>query len=179
MTKTNKILGLITLVFLVSLICIGFILMSQKLRFSAFLVQLSILNLVLLEIFAGLFIMVAYTQASAVSKKILVGLGVAFGIFGTLSAFNIIDIHNSWNLLFAIGILYITVVQMQLLKWDKSKSILKVLGLITLLSNLFMIAYFAFKLDGTGIGTILDITVITSVFSFLTGLILSRKKVEA
>jgi multisubunit Na+/H+ antiporter MnhF subunit len=39
-----------------------------------------------------------------------------------------------------------------------------------------MIAYFALKLHQTGMGTIFDIAIIVSVFSFLIGLILSRKR---
>ena len=179
MTKTNKILGLTTLVFLVSLITLGLVLMSQKLHFSAFLVQLAILNLIFLVVSAGLFIMIAYTEASSLSKKGLISLGIFYAIFGAICAFNIIDFHNSWNFIFAIGVLYITIVEMQLLKWEKSKNILKVLGLLTLVSNLFIITFFAFQLKSTGIGSILDIAVIVSPFSFLVGLILSRKKAVA
>jgi hypothetical protein len=67
-------------------------------------------------------------------------------------------------------------VQMQMINWDESKGLIKLLGFLTVLSNLFVIALIAFKLSQEALGLVFDIAIVTSVFSFLIALAFSSKK---
>ena len=80
-------------------------------------------------------------------KKSLIAFAIGLMCFAGLAAFNIVDIQSTWNILIALAVLYITVIQMQLLNWNKSQQILKFIGLITLVANLYIFTFFIFKID--------------------------------
>jgi hypothetical protein len=171
MMKKKNIMGILTLVSLITLALLGFTILSQGINFSASLVQLSIVNLVLLVVLAGIYLVNNHCETKPMTKKIIWALGGGLVIFGAIVAFNLIDFKSGWNYLMGVGLLFVTLVQMQILDWEISKGILKILGLLTLLANIYMIAYFLFELTPESMGSILDIAVLVSAFAFLVGLI--------
>ena len=162
----------------VSLAVIGGVLMTQGILFEAFYVKFAMFNATALVILCGLYLLENHCQPTKWVRNTIWTLGGLVLILGVIVSFNIIDAKSTWNLLVGFVIVYITAIQLQLMKWEKSKSLLKVMGLLTFVSNLFIAVYFLALLRMKYLGIVLDIAVITSIFAFLIGLILSRKKKE-
>lgn len=178
--KLKRIIGILTLLAAVSLVIIFVVLMTQGTKtFSAILVQAGMCNLAILVGLSGLHLSESHASPSRVARMAIWGLGVFVILLGILVSFNIIDYQSSWNHLLSLGIIFITLVELQLLRWERAKNLLKILGLLTILSNVFIAIYFMAKLSMPKLGMVLDIAVITSVFAFLIGLILSRPKKQA
>lgn len=173
--KLKNSIGILALISAISLICLAFIMMSQSVGVSASLVQLGIFNFAVLIALTGLFIVKQYSDAKAAAKKGLALNAAILVIFAGLVAFNIIDIQLTWNILIAIAVAYMTLVQMQLLKWSKSKNLLKLIGLLALISNIYIFTFFIFKISSPKAGFILDIAVLTSIISLLIGIILTKR----
>ncbi len=176
MMKLKNSIGILACIAAISLISLAFLMMSQSVAVSATLVQLSILNFAVLLALSGLFVLRQFCSPSPILKKSLIGFAIGLMCFAGLAAFNIVDIQSTWNILIALAVLYITIIQMQLLNWNKSQQILKFIGLITLVANLYIFTFFIFKIDSPGAGFILDIAALASIISFLIGLVLIRKK---
>ena len=175
MMKLKNSIGIFTLLAAISLVCLAFIMMSQSVEISASLVQLSMLNFTVLIALTGLFITKKYSEPQPMVKKGLTIFALILCIFGGLVSFNILDVQVFWNVLIALAVAFITLVQMQVLNWSASKQLRKVLGLLTLVSNIFIFTFFIFKLTSPTAGFILDIAVLTSLISFLLGLVLMKK----
>lgn len=172
-------IGLLTILAAASMIFVAFNLISQGVNISANTVKYAIFNLVFLVAIAGAYLLTQHCQIKPLTKKISLIFALALSVFGALTAYNIIPIEKLWHVLISISVAYITIVQMNLLRWDKSKSILKILGLLTFVSNLFIIAFYFFKINHATAGMILDITIVSSTFSFLFGLVISKQKKQA
>jgi len=176
MMKLKNSIGILASISAISLIVLAFVMMSQSVAVSAVLVQISIFNFAVLLSLSGLFVLRQYCSPSPMIKKLLIGFALILICFGGLVAFDIINIQATWNILIALSVLYITIIQMQLLNWNKSQQILKLIGMITLVSNIYIFTFFIFKIHSPGAGFILDIAALASIISFLIGLVLVRKK---
>ncbi|MBD3637116.1 MAG: hypothetical protein HUJ25_07185 [Crocinitomicaceae bacterium] len=173
----KKVIGILTIALALSFITIMILLIAQgKIEFKASMVKLAMANLTALVVFSGLHLTESHSTPSRTGKFSIWGIGVIVLVLGILVSYDIVDYKSTWNQLLAWGVIFITLIQLQLLKWEKSKSVLKVMGLIMLLSNLFISVYFMAKLSMIQLGIVLDIAVTASVFAFLVGLILSRSK---
>src|SRR5690606_16982157 len=117
----------------VSLVIIFVILMTQGTKtFSAILVQAGMCNLAILVGLSGLHLSESHASPSRVARMAIWGLGVFVILLGILVSFNIIDYQSSWNHLLSLGIIFITLVELQLLRWERAKNLLKILGLLTI-----------------------------------------------
>lgn len=177
--NAKKIIGILTIVLAVSMLTLTGLLINQGIMFKALYLKLAMANLYTLVVFAGLFLVETFTSAQKRMSRAIQMLGLLVLIFGVLVSFNVLDFRNMWNIPLIMGIAFITLIELQLLKWEKSKSILKIMGLLTILSNTFLFTFFLLKLSMVSLGVVLDIAVITSVFAFLVGLAISnplRKK---
>jgi hypothetical protein len=170
----KKILGILTIVFALSMLTLTALVVSEGIMFSAFYVKLGMANLYVLVVFAGLFLVETFSYAQKRMSRAIQLLGIMVLVFGILVSFNILDFRTTWNIPLIMGIIFITLIELQLLKWEKSKNVLKIMGLLTILSNTFLFAFFLLKLSMVSLGIVLDIAIITSVFSFLIGLALSN-----
>ena len=154
----KKIIGILTFLSFLSLVSISSILMSQgKMMFDGTVVQAAFANLSALVVFSGLHLVETHCKASKVSKLTVWTLGVILLVFGTLVSFDIVNVKENWTYVIALAILFITIIQLQLLHWEKSRSLLKILGLITILSNVFIIVFFLAKLSMSALSFVLDI----------------------
>lgn len=178
MKKRKKLIGLLTVLATVSLAVIGGVLLSQGILFEAFYVQFAMFNTSALVVLCGLYLLENHCQPTKWVRNTIWSLGGLVLILGALVSFDVIDAKSTWNLLIGFSVVYITAIQLQLMKWEKSKSLLKVMGLLTFVSNLFIAVYFLALLKMQYLGIIFDIAVIVSIFAFLVGLILSRQKKE-
>ena len=171
MIKKKNIIGILTILSAISLGVLGSLLLSQGINFSSFLVQLGIVNLTLLAVFSGIYLVNNHCEPKNSTRKIVWILGALLSIFGCIVAFNILHFSSYWAYLVGAGLIFITIVQMQILDWEQSKGILKVLGLLTLVANIYIIAFFIFKLTPESMAKLFDIAVLVSTFAFLVGLI--------
>lgn len=160
----------------VTFLILGIVLLSKGIMFKAIILKFAMFNMSLLIVLCGLHLVESHTTPTRFAKGSIWFLGLFVAIFSIVVIFDIVDAKATWNLLIGLAVVFITLVQLQLMKWEKSKNLLKLLGLITLLSNIFIAVYFLAMLSFESLGIMLDITVIASVFSFLIGLILSRQK---
>lgn len=173
----KKVVGILAFVSFLGFVSIGSVLMSQgQLLFDGGAVQAFMATLTSLVVFSGLHLIETHCISSKITKMTAWSLGLILLIFGILVSFDIVSIKGNWNYLLSLGILYITIVQLNLLDWEKRKGILKVLGLLIILANVFLIIFFFTKLSMRSMALVFDISVLTSVFAFLIALILSRRK---
>lgn len=176
--KEKKIIGLLTIIAGICMLSLTVVIGMQSIMVSSVLIKLAIFNLCILITLSGLFLLTAYGNPQKKVKYAISTLGAILIVIGGLTAFNIVDFMVFWNILIALYVFYITVVQLQLLKWEKSRSLLKLFGFLMLVSNLFIIVFFLAKLSMTSLSLLLDISVVVSVFSFLIGLIISSSHTE-
>ncbi len=143
--------------------------------FSAFNVQLLIVLFTLSIVLTGVYLMNSHGIKRNV-KLAIAGFGFLIAGFSILVSFNFIDFIASYNWLISFGILYLMLVQLQLLQWGNQHSILiKICSFILILSNLFLVIYFIAKWRYSGISLWIDIAVSASIVSFLIGIFVSKK----
>ncbi|MCB9223583.1 MAG: hypothetical protein H6582_05335 [Crocinitomicaceae bacterium] len=170
----KNIIGIITIVLAVSMLTLTFMLVSQGIMFKAAYLKMAMANLYLLIVFSGLYLVETFSNAQKGMSRAIQLLGIMVMFFGVMVSFNWLDFKTMWNIPLIMGVVYITLIELQLLKWEKSKHLLKILGLLTIVSNTYIFAFFLFKLSMIKMGFVFDIAIITSVFSFLIGLMLSN-----
>ncbi|MEX1002783.1 MAG: hypothetical protein WDZ35_11765 [Crocinitomicaceae bacterium] len=174
--KLKRIIGILTLLAAISMLILTFLILYQGVLFKAILVKSAIFNLTALIVLAGFYLIEMQEKINRIAATGIKVYGIVLLLFGLMVSFNIVDYQKTWNLLIGLGVIYIALIKLQLLHWEKSQNLLKILGLITILSNSFIAIFFLAKLNINALGTILDIAVIAAVFSFLIGLVLSRAK---
>jgi hypothetical protein len=178
----KKVVGIFTLLSIVSFITLISLVYMQGVMLQASMVKMAYFNLCITVVLCGLHLIETHSSPKKIARMSIWILGVIIIIFSFLVVYDILDYQSNWNRLLAVGIVYITLVELQLLKWEKSKSLLKILGMLVLLSNIFLTVFFLALLKMNSLGVVLDFVVILSVFAFLFGLILSRqgkKQVES
>jgi hypothetical protein len=100
-------------------------------------------------------------------------------IFSILISFDFIGFEHAYNWFITLGILFLLIVQLQLLNWEgKSKVIVKICSFFVLVSNLFLVIFFIAKWSYSGLNLWLNIAIATNLFTFLIGLIFSKQSKE-
>ena len=172
----EKILGILIILFAALVIGNVLLIVSQGIAFDSLYLQLLAINTSVLISTCGIYLTKRYASSSLLTEKTIIFFGLALIIFTGLASFNILPWLNSWNWLIAAVITFITMVQMQIINWDKSKGLIKLLGLLTVLSNLFAVALLAFKLSSTSLGIVFDIAIVVSISAFIVALAFHSKK---
>lgn len=173
----RKIVGIATFIAFLSMTSIASLLLSQgQLAFSGPLAQAAMANLSILVVLSGLHLTETHCDSTKITKMSIWTIGFVLLVYGPLVSFDVVSVQEHWNYLIALAILFITIIELQLLNWEKRKGLLKVIGMLLILSNAFLIIFFFTQLTMRSLAMVFDLAVITSVFAFLIGLILSRKK---
>lgn len=148
--------------------------------FSAVNFQLLIFVFIITIVLTGSYLLSAFSPQSSSTIKISIGaLGGLLIVFSGLVSFNIIDIIATYNWLIAFSILYILLIQLQLMQWGNSPSLIsKICSFTVILSNLFLIVFFIVKWRYSAISTVIDMTVLATIIAFLIGVISNKKIVE-
>lgn len=142
-------------------------------------------NIKLIVVFFGLSIVLTgiyllnshCPQSKALTKKGIALFG--FGIFlaNALAIYNIIDFLSVFNWIISGAILYILLVQLQLLNWgNQERSLAKLFSVILVLSNLVLIAFFIAKWTYSELGIVINIAMLTALASFFLALIFVKNK---
>jgi hypothetical protein len=111
-------------------------------------------------------------------KTIIIYMSIGLMTFASLTIFDIIAFSNLWHILLGITIVFLLIIQLNILGWSQEKHslILKLAFFIVLISNLFLATVFLFKIDFYTFKPILIGTTITSVLFLLVGVINTPKE---
>lgn len=173
----KKLFGILTLTSVALLLLVVILLWVSGEHFRASNVQLSIALLITSVGFVGMYLLQNYCPKTPTSRKLLIGaLGVIFIVFGALVSFNSIDFNTSYNWLIALGILYILLVQLQLLNWGKESNVFaKICAYILILCNGSLFIFYIIQPRFYALSLWINIIIITSIVSFFIGVIVSKQ----
>jgi len=102
--------------------------------------------------------------------------GFALILFSVLVSFNIVAFTSTYNLLIGFGLIYLLLVQLQLLNWGRKVGLITKIASFTLIgSTVFLSLFFMAKWQYAGLRIFIDIAIYTAVISFLFGLFSIRK----
>ncbi|NOQ70822.1 MAG: hypothetical protein GQ574_02405 [Crocinitomix sp.] len=175
----GKLIGIGAITSILALLMVATVIAMGGEFFSAVNFQILIVVFTISIVMSGTYLLNAHSSQTNATIKLGIGvLGLALIIFSALVSFNIIPILTTYNWLITLGILYVLLVQLQLLQWGNSPSIIsKICAFIVILTNLFLIIFFIAKWRYSAISSVIDIAVVLSVVAFLIGVIANKKKV--
>lgn len=176
MTKTT---ALLTLLALGTCLLLGTIIGVQRLQVNAIFVQLFLFAVVLSIASSGLYLLAADRPLSLGVKRGMVAVAALFVSFAALTVFDVIPFKKGAQGLIGLGIVYVTLVELYLLKWRRSKSEFAILGMVALIANGYLIAFFLFRLSARAMGVFFDGAVILSLICFLIGCFAARRTEKA
>jgi hypothetical protein len=176
----GKLIGLGAITSLAVLCLMAIVLGMSGEFFSAVNFQILVFVLVVTIVMMGSYLLSAFSPQTSSKIKLAIGaVGTVLIVFGGLVSFNIIDILTTYNWLIAIGICYILLVQLQLMQWGHSASLIsKICSFIVILANLFLIVFFVVLWRYSEISIVIDIAVVATIVAFLIGVIANKKVVE-
>lgn len=176
----GKLIGIGAITSILVLVIIATIIAMKGEFFSAVNFQLLLFVLTIAIVLSGSYLLNAHSPQT--NPKIKLGIGAIGGllvVFSGLVSFNIIPVLTTYNWLIALGILYILLVQLQLMQWGNSPSIIsKICSFIVILANLFLLIFFIAQWRYSGISIAIDIAVIATITAFLIGVIANKKVVK-
>ncbi|WP_027419315.1 hypothetical protein [Crocinitomix catalasitica] len=161
--------GCITLYFIIAL-------MFQGIDFKASYLKSLIFSTTGLIIFSGAYLLANNkTDISKTQQNLTLGFGLAIILFSFLISFEFLPFTTSYNLLFSAGILYILIVQLNLLNWTKKGlSFTKICAFLVLIADAFLILFFIANWTAAEFRIWINVAVLVSIFVFLIGILLSK-----
>jgi hypothetical protein len=161
---------------LLTLICIATLVFlndisSTLVLFTTFLLYSSI-------ILSGNTLLIKYANTTHQKIKtsiILLGfilIGFSFFVF-----FDIISFISKWNLLIGLSVIYLLIIQLNILGWARENHsfLLKIAFTIILISNLFLASIFFFRLNIYSLRPFLIGTILISIVFLIIGVIVTPK----
>ncbi len=173
----NKLIGIGTLISVSIMLLLLILLRLEGEFFSADKVKLLIVFFTSSCVLAGW-----YSVKNKINNPILRWgiplFGLSLILFSALVSFNVVAIISTYNLLIGFGLIYLLLVQLQLLNWGRKVGIITKIASFTLIgSTVFLALFFIAKWQYAGLRMIIDIAIYTAVISFLLGLFSIRKTV--
>lgn len=126
--------------------------------------------------FSGIYLIQNHCPTTKPSIKILVSLfGLALAFLNTATVYNVLPFVKLYNWLISGTIIFILLVQLQLLNWgNQERLIMKLLSVILVLANLALIVFFIAKWSFPELNLLINISILTGLASFILGLIFSK-----
>ena len=168
----SKLLGIASLLSTACLLLVVILLFSANSNPPSVYIRGSLALFVLSYALVGCYLIRNYCPSTkAMTKFIIYLLGLVLALFGIAASFNLIDFLLTYNWLIAIGIIFTTLVELQLLNWgSKTGSIVKLSSIILLLSNLFLIVFFIAKWRYHELYLVINGTISASLLAFGIGI---------
>lgn len=174
----DKILGTLTLTAFSLCVLLALLIQLEGEFFNAWNLQLLIVTFVSSVVFAGLYL-TKKVPKKAITRIGLPILGASLILFSVLVSFNIFPFLSGYNWLIGLGLLYLLVVELQLLNWSNKPGLIpQICSFVLILTHSFLIIFFVAKWQYAGLQLFIDIAVITAVLSFIIGLVAKKKEVE-
>lgn len=123
--------------------------------------------------FTGNYLLQSHCPLTKAIYKNAIGLfGILIALCNALAIFNIIDIVQYFNWIISGAIIYILLVQLQLLNWgNQTRLLAKLFSVILVLANLVLIIFFIAQWTYEELSILINIAMLTSLASFLLGLL--------
>ena len=179
--KKKNLVGILTVASFVLLILLLFMVQSQGEKVKSFYVQFTLADLIWFFALAGVYLVNSFSpEADSRSKYPIWALAAIFGFCGTLMAFDILPFLKSWNWVTALGILFILLVQLQLMNWGKRvHQLVRFSALFVILCDLFLIFFFIAKWRIYILSGWINLAATLSIALTFVALIFLRKQKES
>lgn len=176
--KKENLTGIIAITSFATLVVLLFIINSQAEMVKALYVKLAMVNLTCMVVAMGIYLMDVYCKETNRTLKISVAsLGALLAVLSFFICFDVISFLRSWNWLVSGGILFILLVQLQLLNWGKwNLNIVRFSTLFIILSDLFLIFFFIAKWRVAELGLWINLAAIISIVLTATSLYFLKRK---
>lgn len=173
--------GIVTISSFLALIAILFIVNSQGEMVQAFYVKTAMTLAALLIASAGIYLIDVFRKdSSGTVKKLTWIFGVILVLLAFLVSFDILPFLTSWNWLLAFAILFVLLIQIQLLNWgQRVHQLVRFSTLFVILSDLFLVFFFIAKWKNYYFETWINLAAVLSVVFTFVGLIFLKEKKEA
>jgi len=175
--RKRNIIGIITLTSIICLVLLAIIIRSQAELVKAFYVKLAMVSFASVVISIGVYLM--DTFCTETNRKLKIGIayfGAFLGLIALLSCLDILPFLRSWNWLVSGGILYIMLIQLQLLNWGKKNhNVVRFSTLFVILSDVFLIFFFIAKWRSPALEIWINIATVLSIALTLFGLVILQK----
>ncbi len=174
----GKIPGIALILSIASLITVAALIYSDRPNPPSDYLKAGMALLVVSVCMAGIYLIRNYCPSTKKMAKIQIyTLGLLLMIFGTLTSFNYIDFLNAFNWVIATGIVFVMLVQLQLLNWgDKTGSVVKICSVLLMLSNLFLAVAFITKWNYSAVMYGFNAAFTVSLLSFGIGIAFLPRK---
>ncbi|MBN4071087.1 hypothetical protein JYT72_01125 [Crocinitomix catalasitica] len=173
----KKVLGIASLISVVSLVVMIYLTYAAQADVPAIYIQTSLFLLISSLALVGCYTL--QTFCPNVNKMAKTGIFMIGGVIllaGALISFGMIEFLSSINWLISLGVIFLMLVQLQLLGWgSKTGSIAKISSLVIILSNLFLAIFFITKLEYAELEIWIHVSVLCSLIAFILGLLLVTK----
>ena len=175
----KRLTGVFTLISAISLICLAFMIMSDPVHIEAFYLKLALFNFVASISLFGFYLVQSRDLDNKNIKLFVHVFGLILLIYGYLVSFNLVDYLSSWNLLIALGILYVMTIQLITIGLNSAKILsVKIFQILIIISNLFLALFFLLKWNFSSLSILIDIIIVISILSFLFGVVIERKRAK-
>jgi len=179
--KKKNLIGIATIASVVSLIVLTILIQSQSVKVSALYVQLSIIAFTAIVITSGVYLMDTFCVET--SRKLKIGIatfGATLGLLSVFIAFDILPFLKSWNWLVSGGILYILLIQLQVLNWGrKNHSVVRFSTLFVILADVFLVFFFIAKWQSPELAIWIKLAAFLSLALTFVGMFFLSKKNQA
>jgi len=129
-------------------------------------------------ILSGNALLIKYSNTTHQKVKVsIIILGFILIAFSVFVFFDIISFISKWNLLIGLSILYLLIIQLNILGWAKENHsfLLKIAFAIILMSNLFLASVFFFKLNIFTLRPYILGTTLASILFLIIGVVVTPK----
>ncbi|MBN4072699.1 hypothetical protein JYT74_01535 [Crocinitomix catalasitica] len=173
----KKVLGIATLISVISLVTMIYLTYDAQADVPALYIQISLFLLVASLALVGCYSVQAFCpNRNKMAKTGIFALGSLLLLLGALVCFNLIDFLSSINWLISLGIIFLMLVQLQLLGWgSKTGSIIKISSLLIILSNIFLAIFFITKMEYADLEIWIHGSILCSLIAFIIGLLFVSK----
>lgn len=177
-SRMKKVVGICTLLSILSLITMLYLAASApKEGASAIYIQSSLFLLFSSVALIGLYAIQAFRpDTNPIAKLAIRLLAAVLIVLGALVSYNLIDFMASVNWLISLGVIFLLLVQIQLIGVGKTGGIIpKIASFLIIVSNVFLAIFFITTMDYAGLKIWIHTAVLASTLSFILGMIFSPK----
>ncbi len=181
MLKKKNSTGILAIASVITLILLMLIIRSQAEMVKALYVKLAMTNFALVVASAGIYLTDVFTVNISRRVKLLTWyMGGLLVLLAFLVCFNILPFSSTWNWLIVFGILFILVVQLQLLHWgNRVPQMVRFSALLIVFCDAFLIFFFIAKWQNYQLGAWINFATVISIVLTIIGLIFLKKQTSS
>jgi hypothetical protein len=173
----GKVIGFLTIITVAAFIATASITYLSQEFFKAFNAQLSLFLFVGSVVMTGIYLLKNHTVKKKSSHNLIVLLGLLVWMQGGLVVFDIIPIRSTFHWLFVSGILYVMLVELQVLNWGKGQRVIpKIMSFLVIITSLFLITFYITQWKYAGLQFWITIAMLVNLAACVFGSFFIRLK---